>query len=105
MVFVNWILTSKNLRHNRNEEWNEFYQNLLSCVLKDLPVTKEYAYRRKRQEHVDETLATNLTSDQKEMMDEVLLELGLAQEHETEFIYQQELKDCVWLLNNLELLA
>ena len=50
-------------------------------------------------------LTTNLTRDQKDMIDEVLLELGLGQKRETELIYRQGLKDCVWLLGNLGLLA
>lgn len=89
----------------RNEEWNEFLGNLLSCALRNLQATKEYEYRRKQQEHIDEMLTTNLTRDQKDMIDEVLFELGLAQAHETELIYRQGLKDCVWLLKNMGLLA
>lgn len=90
---------------SKDEEWNEFLSNLLSCALKNLQATKEYEYRKKRQEHIDEMLTTNLTNDQKDMIDEVLFELGLAQDHETELIYRQGLKDCIWLLNNLGLLA
>lgn len=90
---------------NKDEEWYEFLDNLLSCALKNLQTTKEYEYRRKRQEHIDEMLTTNLTNDQKDMIDEVLFELGVAQAHETELIYRQGLKDCIWLLNNLGLLA
>lgn len=90
---------------SKDEEWNEFLGNLLSCALKNLQATKEYEYRRKRQEHIDEMLTTNLTRDQKDMIDEVLFELGLAQDHETKLIYRQGLKDCIWLLNNLGLLA
>ncbi|WP_418666242.1 hypothetical protein [Allofournierella sp.] len=77
-----------------------------SC-LKDscnLQTTKE-EYRKKRQEHIDEMLTTNLTRDQKDMIDEVLLELGLGQKRETELICRQGLKDCVWPLGNLGLLA
>ena len=89
----------------RNEEWNEFLGNLLSCALKNFQATKEYEYQEKRQEEIDEMLTTNLTKDEKVMVDEVLYELGLAEEHETELIYRQGLKDCVWLLKNLGLLA
>ncbi|WP_255226231.1 hypothetical protein [Lutispora saccharofermentans] len=41
----------------------------------------------------------------KEGWKEILLELTLAAEHETEGIYHQGLKDCVWLLNDLEVPA
>ena len=90
---------------SKNEEWNAFLGNLLSCSLNNLQTTKEYEYRKKRQEHIDEMLTTNLTRDQKDMIDEVLLELGLGQKRETELIYRQGLKDCAWLLGNLGLLA
>ena len=90
---------------SKNEEWNEFLSNLLSCSVKNLQATKEYEYRRGRQEHIDEMLTTNLTKDEKDMVDEVLFEFGLAAEHENELLYQQGLKDCVWLLKNLGVLA
>ena len=90
---------------SKDEEWNEFLGNLLSCALKELQATKEYEYRRKQQEHIDEMLTTNLTRDQKDMIDEVLFELGVAQEREAELVYRQGLKDCIWLINNLGLLA
>lgn len=38
-------------------------------------------------------------------MDEVISELGLAAEHEMELLYQQGLKDCVWLLKILGVLS
>ncbi len=90
---------------NRNEEWNEFLGNLLSCALEGLKGTKEYEYRSVRQEYLDEMLSTNLTKDEKDMVDEVLLELGTAAEHETELLYRQGFKDCVWLLKNVGVLA
>ena len=37
-------------------------------------------------------LTTNLTRDQKDMIDEVLLELGSGQKRETELIYRQGLE-------------
>lgn len=90
---------------SKDEEWNEFLGNLLSCALKNLQATKEYEYRRKRQEHLDEMLTTNLTRDQKDMIDEVLFEIGRTTDHETEILYQQGFMDCVWLLKNLGVLA
>ena len=43
---------------NRNEEWNEFQRNLMSCTLHSLNATDEYEYRKKRQEEIDEMLST-----------------------------------------------
>ena len=90
---------------NRNEEWVELLSNLLSCALKNLQATREYEYRRQRQEQIDEMLTTNLTKEEKVMVEEVLFELGVAADHESESLYQQGLKDCVWLLKNLGVLA
>ena len=50
-------------------------------------------------------LTTNLTKEEKVMVEEVLFELGVAADHESESLYQQGLKDCVWLLKNLGVLA
>jgi len=34
--------------------------------------------------------------------EKILFDFSLTAEHETEGIYHQRLKDCVWLLNDLE---
>lgn len=90
---------------NRNEEWNEFLNNLLSCASKNLQATREYEYRKQRQEQIDEMLTTNLTEEERVMVEEVLFELGVAADYESEALYRQGLKDCVWLLKNLGVLA
>lgn len=90
---------------DKKEEWNEFLSNLLSCSLKHLQATKEYEYLKERREYIDKMLTTNLTGEEKDIVDEVLCEFGLAAEHESELLYQQGIKDCVWLLKNLGVLA
>lgn len=90
---------------SKNEEWNEFLSNLLSCSLNNLQATKEYEYLKGRREHIDEMPTINLTRNEKDMVGEALFEFGLAAGHETELLYQQGLKDCVWLLKNLGVLA
>lgn len=37
--------------------------------------------------------------------EEILFELILAAKHETEVFYHQGLKDCVWMINDLGVLA
>lgn len=54
---------------------------------------------------MDEMLTTNLTHGGKEMVDEVLHELDLASERETALRYRQGMRDCVWLLKRLGVLA
>lgn len=90
---------------NKNEECNEFLNTLLSCKLEKLQSTKEYVYRKQRRAQIDEILTDNLASEENDLVEEVLFELGLAAEHEAELLYKQGLKDCVWLLKNLGVLA
>ena len=59
---------------SKNEEWNEFLDNLLARSLKNLQATREYEYR----EQLDEMLAANLNKTEKGMVEEVLFELGVA---------------------------
>jgi len=90
---------------NNQNEWNEFLDNLLSNAIAEHKNSKEYEYVKQRQEHIDEMLTTNLTEDEKVFVEEILFELGLIAERETEVVYQQGFKDCVWLLRNLGLVA
>ena len=87
------------------QEWNEFLTNLLSGAMAKHKNSKEYEYLKQRQEQIDEYLITNLTPEHKNLVEEILFELGLAAERETEVVYRQGLKDCVWLLKNLGVLA
>lgn len=90
---------------NRKEEWTMFLENLLSCAVKEYQSTSEYDNRKLYQDRLDTFFAKNLTVEQKNSVEEILLELGLANGQETEFTYQQGMKDCVWLLQNLGVLA
>ena len=87
------------------EEWNEFLDHLITNAIEEHKKSKEYEYRRERQNQIDEFLTTNLTSDQKGFVDEILFELGAVAERESEVVYRQGLKECVWLLKTLGVLA
>ena len=87
------------------EEWNEFLSNLLSNAIAGYKNSKEYEYRKQFQKQIDEFLTTNLTCDQKTSIEEILFEFGTAAERESEVVYQQGLRDCVWLLKSLGVLA
>ena len=83
------------------EVWNEFIGNLIQANFKEHQKTKEYQYIKNREDHIDEMLTTNLTEDEKVMVDEVLFELGTAKEHEANGMYAQGMKDCVMVLKEL----
>jgi len=89
----------------RHEELNEFLTNLLSNAISAHKDTKEYEYQKQRREQIEDLLLNELTQDQKHFVDEVLFELGVASERETEIVYRQGMKDSVWLLKNLGVLA
>ncbi len=87
-----------------HEEWNEFLDNLLSSAITEHKNSREYEHQQKRMEQIDEMLTTNLTEDQKFFIDEILFELLLIAERETEVVYRQGLRDGVWMLKNLGVL-
>ena len=90
---------------NKKQEWNEFLNNLLSNAIAEYKDSEEYKHIKQRKEHIDEMLTTNLTQGEKEFVEEILFELGLMAERETEVAYNQGIKDGVWLLKNLGLVA
>jgi len=91
---------------SNTEEWDKFLENLHSNAISAHKNSKEYEYQKQQQERqIDAFLSTNLSSDQKRLVDEILFELGLAYERESELVYRQGLKDSVWLLKNLGALA
>ena len=87
------------------QNWDEFLRSLLCSAVKGHHNSKEYKYWEQRREQIDGELTNELTEDQKEFVDEILLELKLAVNRETEAVYRQGITDCVSLLKNLKVLA
>lgn len=85
---------------NKKEEWSEFLNNLLSNALKAYKKATEYEYIKKQQAEIDMIFRDNLTVDQKELVEECLFDIGLVADRESEVVYRQGLKDCVWLLRS-----
>ena len=90
---------------NNKQEWNEFTNNLLSNAIAEYRNSEEYKHTKEKKEHIDEMLTNNLMKDEKEFVEEIIFELGVMNERETEVVYRQGFKDCVWLLKNLGLVA
>lgn len=90
---------------SNHKEWNDFLGNLLSNALQKYKETNEYEYLQLHQKEIDMTLRDNLTVDQKEIVEDCLFDIGVAAERETEILYKQGMKDCVWLLKTLGVIA
>lgn len=84
--------------------WNDFLEQLIENHFNEHKKTKEYEYHHNRLLHIDEMLGTNLTRDEKEMVDEVLFEIGTEKEHYAVGLYHQGLKDCVVILKEMGVL-
>ena len=89
-----------------------FYRRLgLLCAtmvvraLKDYRNSNEYTYYRHRQEEIDELLANTLLEDQKDLVGDILFELGIAAERETDVVYRQGLRDGATILKALGVLV
>lgn len=87
------------------ENWDEF---LSECV-----EDRRRMYRRSPQEvnqkalnlQMEELLETNLTPEQKHVVDEVMFARCVAIEEDGERLYQQGMRDGVWLLRKLGVLG
>ncbi|MFI3326347.1 MAG: hypothetical protein R3Y35_09260 [Clostridia bacterium] len=86
------------------KQWNNLLNDMMDCNISNFKQTQEFAYQKEREEHIDEMLTTNLTKDEKQLVDEVLLELGIAQEIQSAMLYKQGFKDCVLVLKKLRVI-
>lgn len=89
----------------RPEEWDEFLSRLRLRHWEEFKKTREYEDRKQRQEELERLLADNLSKDEKEMVDDVLWEQGLMAEREGAELYVQGIRDCVWMLKTIGVLA
>lgn len=85
----------------KNTVWNDFIDHLIEQNFQDYKKTKESVLWSNHMEHIDEMLNTNLTKDEKTLVEEVLFETGEQQEHYAGILYQKGMKDCVCILKNL----
>ena len=89
----------------RTKEWNEFIMRLRLRHWEKFQQTQEYGYRKQREDALNALLRDNLTTEEKELVDSVLWELGLAAEQDGAALYTQGMRDCVWMLKTLGVLA
>ena len=90
---------------SNQEIWNEFLDNMRLQALNEYHSSHEYEYQKQREKQIDELLETNLTGDEKYMVEEVFMEFSAAAGRENEIVYLKGMKDCVEILKNLGVLA
>ncbi len=90
---------------SRPEEWDEFLLRLRLRHWEEFKKTREYEDRKQRQEELEGLLADNLSDVEKAMVEDVLWEQGLMAEREGADLYVQGIRDCVWMLKTIGVLA
>ena len=86
------------------EQLNEFMENLFGNALEAYKKTKEYDFLQEKQEQFNERLAEKESANH-DFLENYAFEIGLDEERKNEFVYQQGMRDCVWLLKNVGVLA
>lgn len=89
----------------RPEEWDEFLSRLRLRYWEEFKKTREYDDRKQREQELEGLLADNLSGVEKAMVDDVLWEQGMMAEREGADLYVQGMRDCVWMLKTLGVLA
>lgn len=90
---------------NRCKELEFFIEQLQENALKEYHASREYELRKIRQEHLDDMLSNELSADQRTFIEEILYEIISFYDREADLLYQQGLKDSVWMLKTLRVLA
>ena len=90
---------------NNHEKWNEFLENLFGNALQEYQKTKEYEYIQEKHTYIDEILKTNFSASENKIINDCIFETGLDAERQTDFIYRKGLKDSVFILKELGVLA
>lgn len=80
------------------DAWSAIFGILLNGARDRYRQTVEYRHCLERRRQLDNDLTYGLLDEQKEMVDEALLELDATAEEESRFLYQQGLADGVRLL-------
>lgn len=82
----------------KTEILKEFMENMIEDYFEQYKRTKEYEYFRNRLLNIDEMLDSNLTSDEKYMIDEILFEIEAEKENYAMKLYYQGYKERIVLI-------
>ena len=90
---------------SNHEGWNEFLGNMINCTTSTYKKSTEYEYIRKKQEDIYMLFHDNLDIDERGFVEECIFELGLMANRESEILYRQGMRDCIFILKELGVLA
>jgi len=90
---------------DKRQEWNGFMENMFNNALKECQTTKEYEFLKEKQEQLDARMSEAYPDDKHPLVYDFAFEIGLDAERKTEILYRQGIKDCVFLLKELGVLA
>lgn len=89
----------------KQEQWSTFLEGLLSNAAVQYEKTIEYEYIQKQYDEIDMILRDNLKKDEKAIVEECLYDISLMQNKEVHNFYKQGIKDCIFILKQLKVLA
>lgn len=87
------------------EEWIEFLNNFFGNALKEFQKTYKYEALSEKQDELDKFLSSSITAEQKRQVEEYLFDISLAEENKQLIFYKQGMRDCVFILKQLGVLA
>ena len=90
---------------NNHNELNAFLENLFNNALEKYQHTNEFNFLNEKREQLDERMLKAYPEKDNPLVYEFAFELGLDVERQSEYVYRQGLKDCVFLLKELGVLA
>lgn len=87
------------------QEFNLFIEQLLVHAIDEFRTTEEYKLLNEKTSKMYHDCESMFTKDQQEFADECFDILLDVEGQQKQYIYHKGLKDCVWLLKNLGVLA
>jgi len=88
-----------------HEEWDEFLDNLLSNAVNEYQGTEECEHLRKKLTSLSAQMLKDYPEEENPLIYKHVSKLIQNEERKNEFVYLQGVKDCVFLLKKLGILA
>lgn len=95
----------KGMCHMTNEaEFQQFIEQLLERAVAEFKETEEYQLLKEQLAQMDRTCETMFTKEEKDFAEDCFALILSVDGQQEQYVYQQGLKDCIWLLKRLGVL-